>query len=71
MLSLPTLPIRRRQGNKPLMDYSNLHVVTLDQYMVVLKQKVMDKKIINKLKEQKVKEREEKRSIKSKGTQLT
>ncbi len=30
LLSLPTLPIRRRQGNKPLMDYSSSHVVILD-----------------------------------------
>ncbi len=28
LLSLPTLPTRRRQGNEPLMDYSNSHVVT-------------------------------------------
>jgi hypothetical protein len=57
MLSLLALPTKRRQGNKPLMDYSNSHVVTLNQYLVILKQKVVDKKIANKLKEQKVKER--------------
>jgi hypothetical protein len=39
--------------------------------MVVLKQKAMDKEIIDKLREQKTKEREEKWFIKAKGTQLT
>ncbi len=38
------------------MDYSSSHMVTLDQYLVVLKQKVMDKKIV-KIKELKVKEK--------------
>jgi hypothetical protein len=37
MLSLPTLPTKRKQGNKPLVDYSNSHVVTLDQYLTILK----------------------------------
>ncbi len=57
MLSLLALPTKRRQGDKPLMDYSNSHVVTLNQYLIILKQKVVDKKIANKLKEQKVKKR--------------
>ncbi len=57
MLSLPALPTKRKHGNEPLMDYSNSHVVTLNQYLVILKQKVVDKKIANKLKEQKAKER--------------
>jgi hypothetical protein len=35
------------------MDYSNSYVVTLNQYLVILKQKVVDKKIANKLREQK------------------
>jgi len=37
MLSLLTLLTKRRQGNKPLVDYSNSHVVTLNQYLVILK----------------------------------
>jgi hypothetical protein len=48
------------------MDYSNSHVVTLDQYLVVLKQKAMDKEIVDKLREKKVKEREKKRPRKAK-----
>jgi hypothetical protein len=30
LLSLLTLLTKRRQGNKPLVDYSNSHVVTFD-----------------------------------------
>jgi hypothetical protein len=33
-------------------DYSNSHVVTSNQYLVILKQMVMDKKIVDKLREQ-------------------
>jgi hypothetical protein len=44
LLSLPTLPTKRKQGNKPLVDYFNSHVVTSNQYLVILKQKAMDKK---------------------------
>jgi hypothetical protein len=39
------------QSNNPLMDYSNSHVVTSDQYLVILKQKVMDKNVVDKLRE--------------------
>jgi len=37
LLSLPRLPTRKKHGKEPLMDYSSLHVVTLDQYLVVLR----------------------------------
>ncbi len=40
------------------MDYSNSHVVTLYQYLVLLKQKTMDKKVANEIKEFKSKEKE-------------
>ncbi len=40
------------------MDYSSSHVVTSDQYLIVLKQKALDKRVANKIKEQKAKERE-------------
>jgi hypothetical protein len=43
LLSLPRLPTRRRHGKEPLVDYSSSHVVTLDQYLVVLKQKALEK----------------------------
>jgi hypothetical protein len=41
MLPLHALPTKRRQGNKPVMDYCNSHVVTLNQYLAILKQKVV------------------------------
>jgi hypothetical protein len=62
LLSLPRLPTRRRHGKEPLVDYSSLHVVTLDQYLVVLRQKALEKKV-DKIKEHKSKEREENISI--------
>jgi hypothetical protein len=37
LLSLPRLPTNQIHGKESLMDYSNSHVVTLDQYLVVLK----------------------------------
>jgi hypothetical protein len=37
ILSLPRLPTKKRHGKKPLVDYSNSHVVTSNQYLVVLK----------------------------------
>jgi hypothetical protein len=37
LLSLPRLPTRRRHGKEPLLDYFSLHVLTLDQYLVVLR----------------------------------
>jgi len=37
LLSLFTLPTTRKQGNEPLVDYSSSHVVTLDQYLAILK----------------------------------
>jgi hypothetical protein len=56
------LPTRKRHGKKPLVDYSSSHLVTLDQYLAMLRQKALDKEVINKIKEQKTKEREEKKS---------
>jgi hypothetical protein len=54
---------RKKQGKEPLVDYSSSHMVTLDQYLVVLKQKVMDKKVV-KIRELKAKEKEDRRSRK-------
>ncbi len=50
------------------MDYSNSHVVTLDQYLVVLKQKTMDKKFANEIKELKAKEKGKRKSRKVENT---
>jgi hypothetical protein len=61
LLSLPRLPTRKRHGKKPLVDYSSSHVVTSNQYLAVLRQNALEKEVIDKLKENKAKEREEKR----------
>jgi hypothetical protein len=37
--------------NKEMVDYSNSHVATPYQHLVVLKQKVVDKEIIDKIRE--------------------
>jgi hypothetical protein len=47
LLSLPQLPTRKRQGKEPLVDYYNSYAVTSNQYLVVLKQKVVDKKVVD------------------------
>jgi hypothetical protein len=62
LLFLPQLPTRRILGKEPLVDYSNSHVVTSNQYLAVLKQKTMDKKAMDKVRELKAKERQEKKS---------
>ncbi len=58
LLSLPTLPTRIKHGKESLVDYSNSHVVTSNQYLIVLKQKALDKGVADKIREQKAKERE-------------
>jgi hypothetical protein len=39
------------------MDYSSSHVVISDQYLVMLRQKALDKRVANKIREQKAKEK--------------
>jgi hypothetical protein len=55
LLFLPRLPTRGKHGKEPLMDYSNSHVVTSDQYLVVLRQTTLEKEIVDKIREQKPK----------------
>jgi hypothetical protein len=57
LLSLPRLPTRRKHGKEPLVDYSSSHVVTSDQYLVVLKQKALEKEIVDEIKEQNAKKK--------------
>jgi len=54
------LPTRRTFGKEPLVDYFNSHVMISDQYLVVLKQKTMDKEVTDKVRELKIKKVEEK-----------
>ncbi len=62
LLSLPRLPTKRIHGKQPLVDFSSSHVVMSNQYLVVLRQKALEKKNIDKIREQKTKEKQEKRS---------
>jgi len=69
LLSLLILPTKRKQGNEPVVDYSNScgHIKPIFDNS---KQKAMDQKNANNLKEQKVKEKEEKKSRKVECTQF-
>jgi hypothetical protein len=58
LLSLPRLPTRRKHGKEPIVDYSNSHVVASNQYLVVLRQKALENKIVDKIREQKGKNKE-------------
>jgi hypothetical protein len=51
LLSLPRLPTKKILDKEPLVDYSNSHVVTSNQYLIVLRQKALEKKIIDKIRE--------------------
>jgi hypothetical protein len=50
LLFLPILPTRKRHGKESLMDYSSSHVATSNQYLVMLKQKALDKIVADKIK---------------------
>lgn len=62
LLTLPRLPRKKMHGKEPLVDYSISDVVTLNQYLVQLKQRAMEKEVAKNIKELKANEREEKRS---------
>ncbi len=50
-------------GQKPWVDYSQSHVVTLEEYLKHVQQKTMDKEAINQIRENWKKERREKQVI--------
>jgi len=55
------LPTRKKHGKKSLMHYSNSHVITLDQYLAMLRKKALEKEIVDKIREQKTKKKKEKK----------
>jgi len=57
LLSLPHLLIRRTNGREPLMDYFQNHVVTLEEYLKIMRQKAMDREATKQIRESKRKER--------------
>jgi hypothetical protein len=46
LLSLPHLPTRRTSGKKPLVDYSQSHVVTLEEYLMIMRQKATHREAV-------------------------
>ncbi len=51
MLLLPSLSTMKTRGIEPLVDHSKSHVVTLNQYLGILCQKVMQKEVVEKERE--------------------
>lgn len=39
IFALPQLPIRQTRGNEPLVDHSRFHVVTFDEYLIILRKR--------------------------------
>jgi len=60
LLCLFTIQILRR---KPLVDYSQSHVVTSNQYLDIMWKKAMDKTIVEEIRRGKRKEKKEKMKI--------
>jgi hypothetical protein len=46
LLSLPCLPAIRTNGKKSLVDYSQNHVVTSEEYLTIMQLKAMDKEVV-------------------------
>ncbi len=54
-----TYKTNKRKGKKPLVDYSQSHVVTYDEYLNIMWKKATDKAITKEISADKWKEREE------------
>jgi hypothetical protein len=62
LLSLLHLPIRCIKGKKPLIDYSQPHVITSFQYLNIIRKKKMEKAIIKETKVGKKNEKEDRQT---------
>jgi ATP:corrinoid adenosyltransferase len=62
LFSLPHLLARKTKGKAPLIDYSQSHVVTLDEYLDILRMKIIPKENVEEIKESKREEREKKQN---------
>ncbi len=60
LLSLPHLPTRKTKGRERLVDYSQSLVVTFDKYLRIMRQKAMEKEVVQEVRQSTRKEREEK-----------
>jgi hypothetical protein len=67
LLSLQWLPTKKRKQRKEMVHYFSSHVATSYHHLIVLKQKVVDKEIVYKIRELKSKEKNEKRSWRVQG----
>jgi len=63
MFSLLCLFTRQITGRKPLVDYSQSHVVTSNQYLDIVRKKTMDKTIAEEIRRGKQKGKKEKMKI--------
>jgi hypothetical protein len=64
-MSLPHLPSRRTNGRKTVVDYSQNHVVTLEEYLRIMQQKAMDREATKWIQKNKRKERQKKQARKT------
>jgi hypothetical protein len=53
LMSLPHLPTQKTNGRKPLVDYSQSHVVNSKEYSRIMRQKEMDKEVTKHIKKRK------------------
>jgi hypothetical protein len=61
LLSLPHLVIKKTKGKKPLVDYNQSHINTPNEYSNISQQKTMENEVIEEIRRQKKKEKEEKK----------
>jgi hypothetical protein len=65
LLSLLHLLTKRTNGREPLVDYSQSHVITSNEYLRIMQQKAMDKEVVEHIQENKSEERQEKQARKT------
>jgi hypothetical protein len=49
LFSLLRLFVRQKKGKEPLVDYSQSHVITFDQYLNIMWKKAMDKVVVKEI----------------------
>jgi hypothetical protein len=62
LLLLSHIPTRRTKGKKPLVDYLHSHVVKCEFFLMILRQKPMDKEVVVEVEDHKTKDKEKKQS---------
>jgi hypothetical protein len=54
---IATFAYKKDHGREPLMDYFQKHVITLKEYLRIMRQKVMDREATKQIRKSKKKER--------------